>query len=94
MFLQHMLAVLRTNGMMATVMPHGVLFRGGVEKEVRKGIIKDDLLTRGLDKNGKLRDPKTHPEQFKDSLLGRIPKEWEVRPLGKPARHGGLTERS
>jgi type I restriction enzyme M protein len=26
MFLQHMLAVLRTNGMMATVMPHGVLF--------------------------------------------------------------------
>jgi len=85
MFLQHMLAVLRTNGMMATVMPHGVLFRGGVEKEVRKGIIKDDLLTRGLDKNGKLRDPKTHPEQFKDSLLGRIPKEWEVRPLGKAA---------
>jgi len=44
MFLQHMLAVLRTNGMMATVMPHGVLFRGGTEKEIRKGIIKDDLL--------------------------------------------------
>ena len=44
MFLQHMLSVLRTNGMMATVMPHGVLFRGGVEKEIRKGIIKDDLL--------------------------------------------------
>lgn len=44
MFLQHMLAVLRTNGMMATVMPHGVLFRGGVEKEIRKGIIEDDLL--------------------------------------------------
>ena len=35
MFLQHMLAVLRTNGMMATVMPHGVLFRGGIEKEIR-----------------------------------------------------------
>ena len=44
MFLQHMLAVLRTNGMMATVMPHGVLFRGGAEKEIRKGIIEDDLL--------------------------------------------------
>jgi len=44
MFLQHMLAVLRTNGMMSTVMPHGVLFRGGVEKEIRKGIIQDDLL--------------------------------------------------
>jgi type I restriction enzyme M protein len=44
MFLQHMLAVMRTNGMMATVMPHGVLFRGGAEKEIRKGIIEDDLL--------------------------------------------------
>ncbi|MBE9572261.1 MAG: N-6 DNA methylase, partial [Proteobacteria bacterium] len=44
MFLQHMLAVLRTNGMMATVMPHGVLFRGGVEKEIRKGVIENDLL--------------------------------------------------
>jgi type I restriction enzyme M protein len=39
-----MLAVLRTNGMIATVMPHGVLFRGGAEKEIRKGIIEDDLL--------------------------------------------------
>jgi len=29
---------------MATVMPHGVLFRGGAEKEIRKGIIKHDLL--------------------------------------------------
>lgn len=44
MFVQHMLAVLRPQGMMATVMPHGVLFRGGAEKEIRKGIIEDDLL--------------------------------------------------
>lgn len=44
MFLQHMLSVLRVNGMMATVMPHGVLFRGSVEKEIRKGIIEDDVL--------------------------------------------------
>ena len=44
MFLQHMLAVLRPNGVMATVMPHGVLFRGSIEKEIRKGIIEDDLL--------------------------------------------------
>lgn len=44
MFLQHMLVVLRTNGMLATVMPHGVLFRGGAEKEIRKGIIEHDLL--------------------------------------------------
>ena len=28
MFVQHMLAVLKSDGRMATVMPHGVLFRG------------------------------------------------------------------
>jgi type I restriction enzyme M protein len=44
MFVQHMLAVLRPQGMMATVMPHGVLFRGGVEKDIRQGFIEDDLL--------------------------------------------------
>src|SRR6266704_921601 len=44
MFVQHMLAVLRPGGLVCTVMPHGVLFRGGVEKEIRKGFIEDDLL--------------------------------------------------
>jgi type I restriction enzyme, S subunit len=49
-------------------------------KQVRAGLLHD-LLTRGLDSNGQLRDPIAHPEQFKDSSLGRIPKEWEVLPL-------------
>ena len=44
MFAQHMLAVLKTNGMMATVMPHGVLFRGGDEKKIRQSFIDNDLL--------------------------------------------------
>ena len=44
MFLQHMLAVLRPNGIVATVMPHGVLFRGDAEATIRRGIIEDDLL--------------------------------------------------
>jgi type I restriction enzyme M protein len=44
MFLQHMLAVLQPKGMMATVMPHGVLFRGGAEKEIRASILGEDLL--------------------------------------------------
>jgi type I restriction enzyme M protein len=44
MFLQHMLAVTRDGGMVATVMPHGVLFRGGEEKIIRGGIIDEDLL--------------------------------------------------
>ena len=44
MFLQHMLAVLKRDGMVATVMPHGVLFRGGAEGEIRRRIIEEDLL--------------------------------------------------
>ena len=44
MFLQHMLAVLKVDGIVATVMPHGVLFRGGAEGEIRRKIIEDDLL--------------------------------------------------
>ena len=37
MFAQHVLAVLKPDGLGATVMPHGVLFRGGTEKEIRTG---------------------------------------------------------
>ena len=44
MFLQHMVSVLKADGMMATVMPHGVLFRGGDEKRIRAGMIADDLI--------------------------------------------------
>lgn len=44
MFLQHMVSVLRQGGMCCTVMPHGVLFRGGAERDIRRGIIEDDLL--------------------------------------------------
>lgn len=44
MFLQHMIAVTSDKGVIATVMPHGVLFRGGEEKSIRAGIIEDDLL--------------------------------------------------
>lgn len=44
MFLQHMIASLKDNGILATVMPHGVLFRGGQEKVIREGIVKDDLI--------------------------------------------------
>ena len=44
MFLQHMVSSLKENGMMATIMPHGVLFRGGQEKVIREGIIKDNII--------------------------------------------------
>lgn len=44
MFAQHMLHVLRPGGIVATVMPHGVLFRGGEEKKIRKRLVDNDLL--------------------------------------------------
>ncbi len=49
-------------------------------KQVKAGLLHD-LLTRGIDEQGQLRNPATHPEQFKDSPLGRIPREWGVSVL-------------
>lgn len=43
-FIQHMIASLNSKGKMGVVVPHGVLFRGSSEKEIRKGILEDDLL--------------------------------------------------
>lgn len=44
MFVQHMIASLNTKGKMAVIMPHGVLFRGGTEKGIRKGIVRAKIL--------------------------------------------------
>ena len=44
MFAQHMLHVCKPDGMVATVMPHGVLFRGGAEKEIRRKFLEEDLV--------------------------------------------------
>lgn len=44
MFVQHMISVLKNNGRMAVVMPHGVLFRGGEEQKMRKKLISSGIL--------------------------------------------------
>jgi type I restriction enzyme M protein len=44
MFAQHMLAVCKPGGMVITVMPHGVLFRGGEEKKIRQKFLEQDLI--------------------------------------------------
>ena len=44
MFAEHMIASLRPGGVMATVMPHGVLFRGGKELEIRRKFLEGDLI--------------------------------------------------
>ena len=43
-FVQHMIATLKSDGRMGVVVPHGVLFRGASEKEIRKGILENDLI--------------------------------------------------
>jgi type I restriction enzyme M protein len=43
-FVQHMIATLNSEGKMGVVVPHGVLFRGASEKQIRKGILEGDLL--------------------------------------------------
>jgi type I restriction enzyme M protein len=42
-FLQHMIATTNATGMVGVVMPHGILFRGGAEGTIRKGIIEADV---------------------------------------------------
>jgi type I restriction enzyme M protein len=44
MFVQHMLAVTRQNGLVTSVMPHGVLFRAGEEGKIRTGLLDDDII--------------------------------------------------
>ena len=63
-------------------------------QQMKQGLLHD-LLTCGIDEHGHLRNPQTHPEQFKDSPLGRIPKDWEVRPLVSAAtiERGKFTHR-
>ena len=43
-FIQHMIASLNTTGRMAVVCPHGVLFRGGAEGNIRRGMLEADLI--------------------------------------------------
>lgn len=50
------------------------------QQRLKTGLMQD-LLTRGIDEHGNLRFEHTH--QFKDSPLGRIPMEWEVKPMGQ-----------
>lgn len=50
-------------------------------KAIKQGMMQD-LFTRGLTKDGKLRPSyKEAPELYKESELGMIPKEWEVKEL-------------
>jgi type I restriction enzyme S subunit len=58
-------------------------------QRIKTGLMQD-LLTRGIDGNGQLRDPKTH--KFKPSSLGKIPDQWSVKLLSSLAEvNSGVT---
>lgn len=51
-------------------------------KLIKAGLMQD-LFTKGIDEEGNIRSEKTH--KFKDSPLGRIPEEWDVKSIAKLA---------
>ena len=53
------------------------------QQRIKIGLMQD-LLTRGIDDHGNLRSEQTHA--FKDSPLGRIPVEWQVKTTGEVSR--------
>jgi type I restriction enzyme S subunit len=57
-------------------------------EQIKQGLLTD-LLTRGIDQNGQLRPPPDQaPHLYKDSPLGRIPREWESSALREKAQPG------
>ena len=48
-------------------------------RAIKAGML-NDLFTRGIGKNGKLRPPpESSPQLYKDTALGKVPREWEVK---------------
>jgi len=54
-----------------------------------------DLLSRGIGEDGRIRDPARHPELFRETPLGLLPRAWSVSEAGellaalKPAMRSG-----
>lgn len=46
-------------------------------EQIQQGLLHD-LLTRGIDDNGELRDPIRHPGQFIDTPIGPLPRSWSL----------------
>lgn len=52
-------------------------------RAIKAGMLKD-LFTRGIGKNGKLRPPpESAPQLYKDTALGKVPREWEMKRVGE-----------
>lgn len=61
-------------------------------ERIKTGLMQD-MLTCGIDEQGKIRSEETH--EFKDSVLGRIPVEWDIVSIGNISEHigSGVTPR-
>jgi len=44
MFVQNAVASLKPGGLAVTIVPYGALFRGGTEREIRKRLVRDDIV--------------------------------------------------
>jgi type I restriction enzyme S subunit len=51
-------------------------------RQLKRGLLHD-LLTRGIDRNGEIRDPAKRPRDFKETPLGRFPAAWNIQPLSQ-----------
>ena len=52
-------------------------------RAIKAGMLKD-LFTRGIGKNGKLRPPpESAPQLYKDTALGKVPREWEEKTIAE-----------
>lgn len=49
-------------------------------QQMKQGLLRD-LLARGIDGRGDPRDPVKQPREFRETPIGRIPTEWDLRPL-------------
>lgn len=55
-------------------------------KKIKQGLMQD-LFRYGIDKNGRIRNEKTH--RFKDTSLGRIPIEWNIKSINELSEYIG-----
>jgi len=49
-------------------------------KRVKRGLMQD-LFEGGITESGRIRDPETEPDSFRQTPLGEVPKAWKMLPL-------------
>jgi len=60
-------------------------------REVKRGMMQE-LLTKGISEDGRIRDPKAQPEEFSETGLGPLPRLWRVVRMGDLGKwHSGGT---